>query len=179
MTVVATSYFALSLSYGIAMLAGSATFQTLANPTTLLGLQDRIIESEGGLPQQQSSGVAVGDGEAVAASGVKFAFDGVALAIAHQASIESRDIALNQWGYAGTIRFHVVIPNTAGDNPPEILRRARNILGAICNEIEAQFGGAGKLARGRVQLSEHFINDDSTIRPSTVSGIIDLFWRSP
>ena len=172
MSVPYSSYEAAVVGHAIAMVAGSAAFRTLvgaADATAALGF---IIEYDGGDPAE------AGDRQAIAANGVPF---DQAPPFAQVASMQFPTDDEQAFGWIkreGAVLVAIVIPPTPGHTAPERTRNALNVLGTIRDELDAQFGQAGKLARGRAELELQPLPDGAGASRGTTSGIITIHWRN-
>jgi len=172
MTVPYTSYEAAVIGYAIAMVAGSAAFRTLvgaADTTAALGF---IVEFDGGDPAE------AGDGQAIAANGVAFDMTPPFAQVASMQYPTDDEQAIGWIKREGAVLVAIVIPPTAGHTAPERTRNALNVLGTIRDDIDAQFGTAGKLARGRAELELQPLPDGAGASRGTTSGVITIHWRN-
>ena len=172
MTVGYTSYESAAIGFAIAMLTGSATFQSLVGATTATAALARVVEFDGGDPKE------VGSTKAIAADGSTFLITPPYAQVASQKFPADSSQALGWTKRMGEISIALVLPAMAADTPPERIRRALNTLGAIRLEIEAQFGQVGKLGSGDVSLELLPLPDDTGALRGTTAGTITISWRN-
>lgn len=169
------SYEAAALGFGIAMLAGSATFQTLVGATDALTALSKIIEHDGGTPSSQA-GVA---GKAKACDGTSFTLAGASWAQVAQTTVPGDSTVATGWTKrSGEIRIALVIKPTASHTPPERTRNAANITGLVRDEIEAQLGQPGKLALADVSYELMPLPDATGSMAGYTSGLVTITWRN-
>ncbi len=171
MTVAYTSYSALAVSYGIEMLAASATFQALVGVITTAAAKSSIIESIGGLGATQDQGVTVGGG-VVTVGTANFA-------VVHEDQFESAEIALHTFSYSGTIGVDLLMPINANDTAPEVMRRMRNQAGGIKADMEALFGQSGYLLRGTISEHSYRILDETSDFKGYATATLSINWSAP
>lgn len=167
-----TSYEAAVIGYAIAMVAGSAAFRTLVGAADAMAALGFIVEFDGGDQAE------AGEGQAIAANGVAFDMTPPYAQVASMSFPTDDEQAFGWTKREGAVLVAIVIPPTTGHTAPERTRNALNVLGTIRNEIEAQFGQSGKLARGRAELEIKPLPDSSGASRGTTSGIITITWRN-
>ena len=172
MTVPYSSYEAAVIDYAIAMLCGAATFRTLVGAADAAAARGRVIEFDGGDPAE------AGSDKAIAADGSSFTIAPPYAQVAAMQFPTDDEVAIGWTKRTGDVLIAVVLPPTAGHKPPERPRNALNLLGAIRDEIEAQFGQAGKLANGHVELELKPIPDGAGASRGTMSGLLTIHWRN-
>lgn len=172
MTVAYTSYEAAVVGYAIAMLCGSATFRTLVGAADATAALGRVIEFDGGDPAE------AGDGKAIAANGVAFTIAPPYAQVASMSFPTDDEQATGWTKRDGAVSIAIVLAPTAGHKAPERPRNALNILGAIRDEIDAQFGTTGKLARGHADLELKPLPDGAGASRGTMSGLLTIHWRN-
>lgn len=172
MSVGYTSYEAAVIGYAIAMVCGSATFRTLVGAADATAALGRVIEFDGG------DAAEAGSDKAIAANGTPFTIAPPYAQVASMVFPTDDEQATDWTKRDGTVLVAIVIPPTTGHKAPERPRNALNILGTIRAEIEAQFGQAGKLARGKAELEMKPLPDGAGAARGTTSGIITITWRN-
>lgn len=171
MTVSYTSYSALAISYGIEMLAASATFQALAGVITSTAAKSSIIETIGGIGSTQDQAVSVGGGVITVGS--------ANFAVVHEDTFDAEEIALHTFGYKGVIGIDLLMPLNTGDTAPEMMRRMRNQAGGIKADMEALFGQTGYLMRGFITEHGYRILDETTDFKGYAVATLSVNWSSP
>lgn len=139
MTVSYTSYEAKVIEAAITMLADSTTFRTMVGAASPTEAKSKIIETDGGDPSES------GQGKATACDGTTFTVKGSSYAQVACMSFPTDSPVLGWTKRDGEVMIGLIMLETAGDKPPERMRRAANVFGAIRDEIEAQAGGVGVL----------------------------------
>jgi hypothetical protein len=143
-----TSYLALARSYGITMLARSATWQSIivsalgGVASEALGLS-RIIEVYGGSPPK-----AGGANKARATDGSSFTMTSP-YALAILPAVPRQLGGVGSYDYSGTVLLQLsLLGIQTGELTPDFVRRVANQADAICDEINALFGASGCLGSG-------------------------------
>jgi hypothetical protein len=168
-----TSYAAWTVQYAIAMLAASATFQTLvgaANETEALAF---IVNGWGGDPQ-----TAGGQGKTTMADGtVKDRPTSYGLVSPEDPVVRRTGIAFRSSSYSGRIQVFIVAAVQANETAESVTVRGRNLLDAIAADIDAQFGSVGKLLAGDLEVSGPSLPDAVGSKRATFDGQITIDWR--
>ncbi len=155
MTVSPTSYEALVIDYAAAMLAGSATFQTLVSAGSASAARAYIVETENGTAKAKP------------------------YALVHAEAFKSEFIAQGVYGRSGEIICIIHVANTANDTAPEIHRRLRNTGGAIRAEMLALQGGSGYLSHVTIDVDGPVRRDDTGADNSTAQILLTIRWSAP
>jgi hypothetical protein len=88
-------------------------------------------------------------------------------------------IANNTYGYSGEVLVDLYMAVVVGDAPAERLRRVRDVAGGVCQDIEAQVGSAGCLARVTASIKEYWMVDETTDQAGYGFAKLSLLWGSP
>ena len=172
MTVGYTSYQAAVIGHAINMLVGCAAFRTLVGAATEAAARGFIIEFDGGDPAE------AGTDKAIAANGVAFTLTPPYAQIASMDFPADDESATNWLRRNGVVQIAFVLPPTTGHTAPERQRNALNLLGTICDELNAQYGQPNKLGTGAASLTLKPLPDGAGANRGTTSGIITLTWRN-
>lgn len=163
-----TSYEALVVAYAIEQLAACATFQTLTGTASAAAAKARIVDGWGGWPADNA-----GRDKATNALGDVIALE-APFAEAHSTAFDRQQVALAEYGHRGEVTILVVAAAGADELPPDVMRRGRNLAGAIAAEFQAQFGTVGRLLAGDVRV-EGPSAPDETFR--TFDFLLTVAWR--
>lgn len=98
-------------------------------------------------------------------------------AIVKLGPIESEQVAADTIIRRGTATIYISQPIVAGDTSAETLRRARNLLGSLCDELRAQLGASGKLMYADFNSQTPLLTSETGAAASNVEMAIEIAWR--
>ena len=173
MPVTADSYEAKVVEFAITMLAGSATFRALVGAATPALAKAFIIESWGGNPPNTG-----GRGKFTATENSQKTF-APPFALVHASEMDTELAGTTSYDYSGTVAIEIHMPRQTGsDTPPETFRRGRNTMGAIRDEIAAQFGATNCLATGSTSSAGPTLPDQTAADGNALIGDITINWQA-
>jgi hypothetical protein len=167
------SYESKVIEYALAMLINSAQFRLMVGAATPTDAKSFVVESWGGDP-----GRTTGKNKFIASDNAqKNAVPPYALITEN--NIDPQLNGISSIDYNGQVVIQLVMPRKlTGETPPESMRRARNVLGIIRDEIQAQFGTTGRLATGAAISAGPFIPEDSGADGDALLAEILINWQA-
>ena len=164
MTLVTASGYAAEVSAAaVAMLAGCAAFQTATSTATAAAAKAFIAEDDAGTETPTNC------------LGTTLVVTGVWAAV-RASDVRHVQRAWQTWGHEGEVTLHLHVPTTAGDDAGSIIRRARNLQGTICTQLEALFGTAGHLVAGWPEAGAITLDDETTALRGVCTCPIIIHW---
>lgn len=160
-----TSYASLVSQAVCLMLSSSANFQAWTGTNSSATALSWIVEDDGGVGQCY----ATNNAELDPAAG-----NWAAVRMGEPKRVQR---AFLTWGWGGDGEIQLVEHITAGDKPPEVIRRARNNAGLIGQDMQALFGSTGALVAGEIDVGKSVIQDLTKSLANCVITPIHLTWR--
>lgn len=169
MPVAPISYEAQVSAALVAMIAASASWQAACGVATATLARACIIEDDAGLRRASLN------------------VDGTALDTARiwaAVRVGTAKTTLRAWqtyGRSGEAQILIVAPKIPGDTPADAERRARNLAGAIRDDINAQWGqvvgGTPTPAAGDCDVAAPVLADDTGPLAGSILIHLDISWR--
>lgn len=167
MTIAAAGYESKAIDRAIAMVAGSASWRTFVGAADAAAAKAFIVDTWSGYADH---------GQAVACNGTTLDPEAPWAMVSH-GQLQTAERGVQTFDYDGSVTVTVSIPTTAGDDAAELIQRARNLLGSMRDEIQAQFGATDCLARGTTASEPPALVNETTERRDYVEGIITITYR--
>ncbi len=181
MPTAASSFEALVVEYAIAMVAASATFQTLIGATgdaaaKIAAAKALIIKGVGGLPNETGADDETPQ-KAINCLGDAFVIGpDVSYALVSSQDFTREPIAYREFRHSGKVEIVVRTPLTTDEAPNDAYTRGANLMGAIADEIQAQFGATGKLMGHSVNTAGPSRPDETGAKSKAFDFLITIDW---
>lgn len=155
MPVTSDSYEAKVIDYVAAMVAASATFQTLTGAANAAAARAFVIETEKGSAQAKP------------------------YALVHSEQFADERLAHGVYGHRGEVIVVIHTTNTGSDSAPEVHRRLRNTAGSIKAEMLALVGTTGYLSNCTIDVDGPVRKDETGADAGTAQILLTLKWSAP
>lgn len=170
MAVTADSYEARVVAAAVTMLTATAAWQTATGSASATASRAYVVESDGD-DLQDDSAVAV-DGSTIDLATAD------CWAVVHLLEHQTEVVGLGVERHSGQVGIRLVLRDTAGDAPPERIRRSRNIAGNIRAQLLERYATSGALARGHVTLEGPGLPPVGGPEPDTTHAYLILHWST-